>query len=66
VTAARATDDGTTTPLLQVPPGVYLTPGMAQRATCLALAFQLCSGRGVQVHVVERIALWLWSGARES
>jgi hypothetical protein len=61
VTAARA-GDGTTTPLLQVPPGVFLSPGQAQRVTLFALTLQLTAGRSVPIQVVERITAWLYDG----
>lgn len=50
--------------ILPMPPGASLTPRQAERATCLALALSLTAGRSVPIQVVERIAVWLYSGER--
>lgn len=51
--------------LLQTPPGAFLSPEQARRATCLSLALALVAGRSVPIHVVERIAGWIYDGERK-
>jgi hypothetical protein len=52
-------------PVLTVPPGTYLSREQAQRLSCFARVLEMVAGRSVPIQVVQRIAVWIYSGEVE-
>lgn len=51
--------------LLKAQPGTFMTAAQCQRATSIAIVLALVKGRSVPIQIVERLAVWVYSGARD-
>lgn len=52
--------------MLKAAPGAFMSSAQSQRATALATVLELVKGRSVPIHVVERLARWVYNGEADS